>query len=53
MTHWTDYPPDQGICTNVAVGVNYRLFLWIEQTRGKKSRSQFIRDILTEVMEDA
>lgn len=50
MKHWTEYDPKQKIRTTECFGCNYRLWNWIDQTRGDKSRSQYIRDILTKVM---
>ena len=50
MTHWTEYDPDEGPRTNITSKVNYRLWLWLKHTQGKKSISQHIRDILTEAM---
>lgn len=52
MKHWTEYDPDTGIRTNVTFGANPKLWHWIEQTRGDKPRSQFIRDILIKTMEN-
>ena len=53
MPHWKEYDSDGKGKTCISVLVNYRLWNWIEQTRGKKSRSRYIRNILTEAMENA
>lgn len=50
MKHWTEYDSDGPVRTSLTVGVNPKLWHYIEQTRGKKSRAQFVRDILTKVM---
>lgn len=53
MPHWKEIGPDAGPTVRTDITFKLRLWLWIEQTRGEKSRSQYIRDILTKVMENA
>jgi len=52
MPHWKEFDPNEGSYTNLCTQVKSRLWYWIEQTRGEKTKAQFIREILTEVMEN-
>lgn len=49
--HWTSYDSEGPFAHPITFNINAKMFHWMEQNRGDKARSKFVRDILIKIME--